>query len=426
MNYLRIGRFVFLFVILVLAVGACDSLVFPERSPEPVQDWTLGVYGPDAVPTEDRLLQAGASVDAEGPDGSLGILVLDSAGLWEISVEPGAHAPRSLSPASAELAALLDPETASNGGDSTPVSVAINHADPSLLRAFMAELNLRAAGGPVALQLTGSGSGYRQDSVGAAVSSDHGQREQSIIRSSGGEGLRVEAVGAALQGSGLALLVLDAPRTAAIEIGLELSATAELILAAPDDPGVEAWDARALLGALSQGLEPQETELGSADPPPVAIVADALEAVHAAFDVLCREAVRHLSTEPDQVAAIRDALFAGAVPDAWTTPGDLSLDLGSLVSYLGEAVPTLRDEVHAVQDALNRALLPAPWSETDRVQFGVHFVPLSALGAPVRHRDEYFADAADMMPCRFVRESAWAPRHGGSQRGLLNVLWYAD
>ena len=431
-NYLRFGRLAPL-AFLVLIFGSCDSFIFAGNSHSSADRWTLGLYGPDAMPPADRLLRSRdparprSAARAESSPAMAGsrILVLDAAGLWEISTEPGAHAPRPSSPVSPELTVLLEPQTAEGAQGAPAAPGPVNHADPALLRAFATELGLRAGGGPIALQITGSGSGYRQDREGSSALPINAVQGRSIIRSGSGEGLQVQTVAAALNGSGLNLLVLDAPRTAAIEVVLELSTSAQTILAAPDDPGAEAWDVRVLAAALETGLPPQDAELGAASPAPVSIATERIEAVHLAFDALCEDAVSELAGQaPDQVAFVRDTLFAGAVPDAWTTPGDLSLDLWGLVAYLGEALPSLQTAVLAVQQALDACVLGSVRATAGEMLLGVHFVPLSGLGAPLRHRDEYFADSVDPIPGRFVRESRWAPRLGGADRGLLDVLWY--
>lgn len=431
-NNLRLGRFVQV-TFLVLALGSCDSFIFPGNGQSSAPQWTIGLYGPDAMPPVDLLLhshvpeppRSASRAPASTAMPASNILVLDGAGLWEISTELGAYAPRPGSPLSPELAALLEPQTGEGAHGAPAAPVPVNHADPSLLRAFAAELALRAGTGLTALQITGSGSGYRQDREDSSALPTSAAPPRSIIRSGSGEGLQVQTVAAALNGSGLHLLVLDAPRTAAIEVVLELSTSAQTILAAPDDPGAEAWDVRVLAAALETGLPPQDAELGAASPPPVSIATEGIEAVHLAFDALCEDVISELAAQqPEQTDALRDALFAGAVPDAWTTPGDLSLDLSGLAAHLGEVLPALQTAVLAVRQALDACVVGSVRATAGEMLLGVHFVPLSGLGAPLRHRDEYFADSVDPVPGRFVRESRWAPRLGGADRGLLDVLWY--
>jgi hypothetical protein len=117
--------------------------------------------------------------------------------------------------------------------------------------------------------------------------------------------------------------------------------------------------------------------------------------------------------------SVKTTLFLDATC-YYTTPGDLNLDMGDVLTKVGAVVPVAGS---AAQAALSQAVVLNFHTGTlPAGGIAVHFVPLDARGGfSLPHDDAYTQGKNALNTPLFVQTSTWVPSTAGN--GFLDVIW---
>lgn len=293
---------------------------------------------------------------------------------------------------------------------------AIAMGEVTTLQGYLIRLSELFPGRPIHLAISGAGRGYRSCCIDAQPNPDE---------------LTTAELAAALRGTSVRTVSLDASFTAAIEVAYELASRVpevEHLLAPQADGPEEGWPLAAALEKM-----PTQPAIGS-DIAAEFVAALSAEAEHpnrdeARFSAVSLRFIRAVETALSALSRELEALVVdGASRDAlrsflfhepegfYATPGDLSLDLRDLAGAAIGAYPALQNEGLALALAVEAAV------SSDSHGISAHYIPLDEHGIAEPGHDPDYRKGDPAAELSFVSVSDWVPAPSTSS-GLLYTLF---
>lgn len=328
-------------------------------------------------------------------------------------------------------------------GLSVDAASELNMASGATLASVVATIRARWAPQRIAVVLWGHGSSWRgiePDAGGGepiAGALPRTTRGVGTDVSDGDDHLTLREIREAFAGLPVDTVVVDACFVASIETAAELASVAHYVVASPGEVPADGFDYEHLIGLLpARASSPTAVvdsafdafELRNAGSPDSVLTAwkgDALPQFATAFGDLIDVASEVMGADAVREAA-RSTLFLDT-PAYYQAPGDLNVDVGSLIAYCATHLDA-EDEAAAASSELasliTRSFRGSPATRQE-AGISVHLVPIDTWGYPQRHADAYAASAPVGERLILSGLVPWAPDFV-NENGFLYRLWYEE